>query len=306
MKVYYSDHYPIPLLNKPRLLLTKYSLLRQRLLLAGMFNNGELLPALPANDQSILCVHTQDYYERACQGILSAKEMRRIGFPWSEELITRARVSVGATIAACRSAMIDGLAVNLGGGTHHAYPDHGEGYCVFNDVAIATRAMQTDQLGKRIAILDCDVHQGNGTAFIFVNDPDVFTFSIHCSKNFPYHKETSDLDIALPPNSGDREYLQALEDAIPRALDLTHPDLVIYIAGADPYVGDQIGKLAMTKAGLLARDRLVLEECKSRSIPSAVVMGGGYAKNVDDTVEIHFNTIQLCLDLQTNVRNQSR
>jgi acetoin utilization deacetylase AcuC-like enzyme len=226
-------------------------------------------------------------------GEMSEKEMRRIGFPWSAELVERSRRSVGGTIDACRSALQDGLAVNLAGGTHHAYPDHGEGYCVFNDVAVGTRVMQQERRAWQILILDCDVHQGNGSAAIFSGDAQVFTFSIHGQKNFPFHKEASDLDVGLPDGCDDACFLSALRPGIEEALHCSKPDLVIYIAGADPYQGDRLGRMAVSKAGLYERDRLVLETCQSLRLPTAIVMGGGYARQVQDTVEIHLQTIRL-------------
>jgi acetoin utilization deacetylase AcuC-like enzyme len=185
------------------------------------------------------------------------------------------------------------MSVNLAGGTHHAYPDHGEGYCVFNDVAVAARTMQSEHRASRVVILDCDVHQGNGTAVIFAADPTVFTFSVHGAKNFPFHKERSDLDLALPDGSGDEAFLEAVRVGVTRGVELAQADLAIYIAGADPFVGDRLGRLAMTKAGLAERDRWVLEHCCQRGLPVAVVMGGGYARQVEDVVDIHQQTVRI-------------
>jgi acetoin utilization deacetylase AcuC-like enzyme len=223
--------------------------------------------------------------------------MRRIGFPWSPEMVERSRRSSGATIAACRAALAEGVAVNLAGGTHHAFRDHGEGFCVFNDSAIAARAMQAEGRARRVVILDCDVHQGNGTASILAGDPTVFTFSIHGSNNFPFHKERSDLDIELPDGTGDTAYLAVLEDGVCRALALANADLAIYLAGADPYVGDRLGKMALTMEGLAARDRIVLDLCYGARIPTAVTMAGGYAKNVEDIVAIHLQTVRIAAEI---------
>jgi acetoin utilization deacetylase AcuC-like enzyme len=293
MRIFYSDHIAVPLPESHRFPMPKYAHLRERLLSEAWAAQVELQVGQPASDEQLLRVHTPDYLERLTQGQMSEREMRRIGFPWSPQLVERSRRSVGCTIAACRAALRDGLALYLGGGTHHAYPEHGEGYCVFNDSGVAARAMQAEGLARRIVILDCDVHQGNGTAAIFADDPTVFTFSVHGEKNFPFHKETSDLDIALPDGSDDQAYLDAVQKGVGRALALAQADLAIYIAGADPFVGDRLGRMAVSKQGLAQRDRLVLGLCLQRSSPLAIVMGGGYAKSVDDTVEIHLETIRI-------------
>jgi acetoin utilization deacetylase AcuC-like enzyme len=226
-------------------------------------------------------------------GELTEKELRRIGFPWSSQMVERSRRSGGATIAACRAALTDGLAVNLAGGTHHAFSDHGGGYCVFNDAAIAARAMQAEGRVRRVVIIDCDVHQGDGTANIFQHDASVFTFSIHGAKNYPFHKETSDLDVALIDDADDAIYLAALREALPVVLDRAQADLAIYLAGADPFCEDTFGRMKLTKAGLLERDRCVLESCRERGLPVAITMAGGYAKRVEDTADIHWQTVQL-------------
>ncbi len=245
-----------------------------------------------------LCLaHDPHYVQRFLEGNMSEKEMRRIGFPWTPQLVERARRSVGGTIAACRAALQEGASANLAGGTHHAYAEHGEGYCVFNDSAVAARAMQVEGLARRIAILDCDVHQGNGTAAILAKDPSVFTFSIHGEKNFPFHKEQSDLDIALPDGTGDDPYLARLEVGVRQTLEQARADLVIYLAGADPYAGDRLGRLALSKKGLLERDTLVMRQCQLRGLPVAVAMAGGYARQVEDTVDIHFQTISTLASL---------
>jgi acetoin utilization deacetylase AcuC-like enzyme len=252
-----------------------------------------LLPAEPARDDQLLLVHHPEYVDRVIHGALSEKELRRIGFPWSPELVVRSRYSVGGTICTCRLALQDGYAANLAGGTHHAYPDHGEGYCVFNDVAVAACVLQSERLARRVVILDLDVHQGNGTAAVFVDDPTVFTFSVHGQKNFPFHKEQSDLDIALPDGSDDAVFLAAVKSGVPRVLQQAQADLAIYIAGADPFVDDRLGRLAMTKEGLAERDRIVFEHCRTFGLPVAVVMGGGYARDVQDVVDIHLQTMRL-------------
>lgn len=271
----------------------KYARLRQRVLESGLFAPEAWQPAAAATDAQILLVHTPDYLDKLKTGALSEKEARRIGFPWSPELVGRSRRSVGGTIGACRHALATGCAINLAGGTHHAYPDHGEGFCVLNDVAIAVRVMQSEQRLERVLVIDLDVHQGNGTAAIFAGDPQVFTFSIHGAKNFPFHKEQGDLDIALPDGSEDDTYLEAVRTGLEQALAQPPFDLAIYIAGADPFSGDQLGRMAVTKAGLLERDRLVFTACRLAGLNVALVMGGGYTRDIEDTVDIHVQTVSL-------------
>jgi acetoin utilization deacetylase AcuC-like enzyme len=270
----------------------KYALLHQRVRAAAM-PGVEMLPARPASDDQLKLVHHHEYVSKVIGGGLSEKEQRRIGFPWSPELVVRSRFSVGGTICACRAALQDRCAVNLAGGTHHAYPDHGEGYCVFNDVAVAARVLQSERRVERVVILDLDVHQGNGSAAVFAGDPTVFTLSVHGAKNFPFHKEPSDLDIALPDGSGDSEFLAAVQSGVSSALQQAQADLAIYIAGADPYVNDRLGRLAISKQGLAERDQIVFDLCRLYNLPTAVVMGGGYARDVNDVVDIHLQTIQL-------------
>jgi acetoin utilization deacetylase AcuC-like enzyme len=293
MKVFYSDRVTLPLPAGHRFPAGKYPGLRRRVIESGLLAPEELFVAEPASDEQLLRVHTPDYVQRVTLGQLSDKELRRIGFPWSPEMVERSRRSVGATILACRAALEDGIAANLAGGTHHAYPEHGEGYCVFNDVAVAARAMQAEGRALRIVILDCDVHQGNGTAAIFSADESVFTFSVHGQKNFPFHKEQSDLDIALPDGAGDDEFLEAVERGVRYSIARSNAQLAIYLAGADPFIGDTLGRMAVSKAGLAQRDSFVFDLCRSASLPVAITMAGGYAKNVEDIVDIHFETLRL-------------
>lgn len=292
MQVYYCDHFSYPLPPGHRFPAAKYTLLRQRVV-AELTPPCEPLAPTAATDAQLLRVHTLEYLTRVTNGALSDKEVRRIGLPWSPELVERCRRSVGSTIAACRAALNDGVAASLTGGTHHAFPDHGEGFCVFNDVAVAARAMQDEGRARRIVIVDCDVHQGNGTAAIFAGDPSVFTFSIHGARNFPLRKERSDLDVELPDRTADGAYLEALEVGLERTLALAAADLALYIAGADPFEGDTLGRMALSKAGLAARDRLVLGACRSAGLPVAVVMGGGYAREIRDTVAIQWETVRI-------------
>lgn len=292
MKIFYTDQFVFPLPAGHRFPMRKYSRLRQRVFEAKLEPPENLIVPHAATDEEILRAHAVDYLRCAQQGGLTDKEIRRIGFPWSPAIMERSRRSIGATIEACRAALQDSLAVNLAGGTHHAFRDHGEGYCLLNDSAVAARALQAEGI-QRIAIIDCDAHQGNGTASIFAGDESVFTFSIHGAKNFPFHKEHSDLDIALGDETPDEMYLEALAGALPRVIERSRPDLAIYLAGADPYFDDTLGRLALTKAGLAERDRFVLSQCRSSGIPVAITMAGGYAKQIEDTVDIHFETVKL-------------
>ncbi|MCA0456718.1 MAG: histone deacetylase [Chloroflexi bacterium] len=293
LKCFYTDHFVLPLPADHRFPMRKYGLLRERVISEGVIRPEDLRVPDAATDEDILRAHDADYLERVKTGALSAKEIRRIGFPWTPEMVERSRRSSGATMAACRVALVEGMAVNLAGGTHHAFRDHGEGYCVFNDSAIAARTMQAEGRVRRVVVLDCDVHQGNGTAAILRDDPTVFTFSIHGEKNFPYHKEQSDMDVELLDGTGDQVYLDILEEGIQRALAMSSADLVIYLAGADPFEGDRLGRLKLTKDGLRQRDELVLGLCKAQRLPVAITMAGGYARNVDDIADIHVATVRV-------------
>jgi len=276
----------------------KYRLLRERLLAEGAFSEDDFSVAEPASDEAILRAHDAAYLQRVVHGTLGAAEIRAIGFPWSERMVERSRRSSGATLAAAREALVRGWGANLAGGTHHAFRDRGEGFCVFNDAAIAARALQVEAGLQRVAIVDCDVHQGNGTASIFAGDPSVFTFSIHGARNFPFAKERSDLDIELADGTGDDEYLWHLERGLDETLERSRPQLAFYLAGADPFEGDRLGRLKLTKAGLRRRDEWVLGTLRSRGIPVAVAMAGGYAHDIADSVEIHANTLHVARALE--------
>ncbi len=271
----------------------KYARLRRELEARRILDPGDLEVPGPATDGDLERVHDPAYVRKVARGLLTPGEVRRIGFPWSPELVERSRRSVGGTIAAGRAALSDGVAVNLAGGTHHAFRDRGEGFCVFNDVAVAVRALQAGEGIRRVAILDLDVHQGNGTAALFAGDDDVFTLSVHGANNFPFRKEPGDLDVELPDGATDGPYLDAVAGAVDTALRLSAPDLAFFVAGADPFEGDRLGRLAVTRAGLAARDALVLDACGDRDVPVAVVMSGGYARDVSDTVEIHVETVRI-------------
>lgn len=291
MKLFYSDTFVLPLPEGHRFPIAKYAILRER---ASAAELGTLIVPAAADDRDILRAHTADYLHRIQTGAMSEREMRQIGFPWSPQLVERSRRSVGATIAACRTALSgDGIAASLAGGTHHAFADHGEGYCVFNDSVIAARVMQAEGRVRRVVIIDCDVHQGNGIAAILTGDETIFSFSIHGAKNYPFRKERSNLDIALEDGTGDAAYLAALERGLDQAIEQSRADLAIYLAGADPYEDDRLGRLKVTKTGLLERDRMVLEACRSAGIPVAITMAGGYARNIADTVDIHASTLRL-------------
>jgi acetoin utilization deacetylase AcuC-like enzyme len=292
MHLFYSDVFVLPLPSHHRFPMGKYARLRERLLASGDFALEEFNVPAAVTDGEIIRVHCAAYLERVASGSLSAAEQKAIGFPWSERMVERSRRSSGATLAAARQALTHGWAANLAGGTHHAFRDRGEGFCVFNDAAIAARALQAEAGLQRIAVIDCDVHQGNGTAAIFAGDDSVFTFSIHGARNFPFSKETSDLDVELADGTGDDEYLWHLERALDETLERSRPQLAIYLAGADPYEGDRLGRLKLTKAGLARRDERVLGTLAARSIPVAITMAGGYARDIEDSVEIHANTIR--------------
>lgn len=270
--------------------MAKYRLLRERVVDSGIVSVEQLVVPEAATDSELLRVHTPDYVRQVVTGSLDVPAVRRLGFPWSDELVERSRRSTGATLGASRAALTDGIAVNLAGGTHHAYSDQGGGYCVFNDVAVAARAMQAEGHARRALVIDCDVHQGDGTAAIFQSDPTVFTFSVHGARNYPFRKQTSDLDVALPDGTQDADYLVALRRGLDHVLQSVTPEIVFYVAGADPYEGDRLGRLAITKRGLEARDQMVLSALEAQGLPVVVVMAGGYGP-VDDIVDIHASTV---------------
>jgi len=291
MKAFYSDTFVLPLPEHHRFPMAKYRLLRERLVSEGILREEDLSVPDAIGWDALRLVHDPAYVEQIASGTLPADAQRRIGFPWSPTMVERSRRSVGATLAAAREALTAKVAANLAGGTHHAFRDRGEGYCVFNDVAVAAAVLLHEGAIARAAVVDCDVHQGNGTAAIFRDEPAVFTFSMHGARNFPFRKEVGDLDVTFEDGAGDEEYLAALAAHLPRVLDAHRPDLVFYLAGADPYEGDRLGRLKLTIAGLQARDRLVFDACRSRRLPVAVAMSGGYAPQVDAIVSIHVNTI---------------
>ena len=292
MRAFYSDHFVLPLPDGHKFPMAKYSRLRERILAEGIIGADRLHEAPAAGWDDLRLVHDPAYVDAVANGTVPPDIQRRIGFPWSPQMVERARRSVGATIAAAQAALDDGAAANLAGGTHHAFADRGEGFCVFNDVAVASRVLQRDDHARRIAIVDLDVHQGNGTAAIFAGDPSVFTFSMHGAQNFPFRKEISDLDVPLADGMGDAEYLELLQAHLPSVLNSHQPDFVFYLAGADPYEGDRLGRLKLTIDGLRRRDEMVMGACRAAGLPLAISMSGGYASDIDAIVTIHTNTIR--------------
>ena len=302
LQAFYADSFVLPLPDGHRFPMAKYGRLRERLALE--IPEVRLGQAEAATEGVLALVHTPAYISAIAQGRLSAAEQREIGFPWSFAMAERARRSVGATLQAARSALAgEGIAANLAGGTHHAYADKGSGFCVFNDVAVAARLMQAEHARRhrvsgqlRVAIIDLDVHQGNGTARIFANDDSVFTLSVHGAKNFPFRKEPSDLDVELPDGCGDAEYLEALELALGEMANRFDPALILYLAGADPHEGDRLGRLKLSYDGLEARDRRVMDWAFQRRLPLAFCMAGGYGTDLATTVQVQINTYRVAVE----------
>ena len=298
MLIYGTDHYVLPLPPAHRFPMRKYALLRQRVAAVAADRMRE---PDAASDADLARVHAPGYIAAVVAGTLDARALQRIGFPWSPAMVERSRRSAGATLAACRSALAHGCGINLAGGTHHAHRDFGAGFCVFNDSAVATRALAAERGALRTLVVDLDVHQGDGTAALLADDPVTFTLSLHGRGNFPFHKARSSLDVDLADGTGDAAYLATLGLALARALDAARPELAIFLAGADPFEGDRFGRLALTKRGLAARDRLVLETLRARGVPVAITMAGGYAQDDQDVVDIHFATISIALELFAGV-----
>ena len=296
MRVYYSDPFTFPLPEAHTFPLAKYRLLRERIERWPASTGVELLLAPRATREELSLVHTKDYVDGFCAGRLDAGHIRRIGFPWSPEFVERSLRSCGGTLAAARAALRDGAAACLAGGTHHARADRGAGYCVFNDCAVGARVVQREAGVERVLVVDTDVHQGDGTAAIFADDPDVFTFSIHGEQNFPAEKARSALDVALPSGTGDGEYLDRLRLGLATAFAANDPQFVFFLSGADAFAGDRLGRLSLSKAGLRERDRLVIGACRQRGVPFTTVMGGGYGKDVADTVDVHEATVRAVVE----------
>jgi acetoin utilization deacetylase AcuC-like enzyme len=290
--IFASDTFVLPLPPGHRFPMAKYARLRER-----VSRIAAALMRVPdaASDAELGRAHDTGYVDAVSRGALDERAQRRIGFPWSPAMVERSRRSAGATLAACRCALEAGLGINLAGGTHHAHRDHGEGFCVFNDAAVAAHAMRAEGRARRVLVVDLDVHQGDGTAAIFDGDASVTTLSVHGRQNFPFRKARSSIDVELDDGTGDDAYLATLATVLPRAIDRARPDLAIYLAGADPYAGDRLGRLALSKAGLAERDRLVLDRLAALGVPVAIAMAGGYAEDVDDVVDIHAATVALAL-----------
>jgi len=288
-----SSRYTFPLPDGHRFPVAKYAMLRAEVIAQGIVPAERVLDPDRVSDDALALVHTPEYVRRFRGGLLDDAEIRRLGFPWSEALVERSYRAVGGTIAATRHALAKGIGMNLAGGTHHAFPDHGEGFCVFNDVAVAIRLLQREGRIRRAAVVDLDVHQGNGTHAIFAGDADVFTFSMHGGRNYPFHKVAGTLDVELADGTGDDVYLSALEASLPKVLAASAPNVVVYIAGADPHEGDRLGRLSLTFDGLARRDAFVLNSCREVGIPVAVTIGGGYGRRIEDTVAAHLRTVRI-------------
>jgi acetoin utilization deacetylase AcuC-like enzyme len=293
LTVWSSARYTFPLPAGHRFPVAKYALLRDRVIEEGIVSPGRMLVPAAVTDDELSLVHDADYIVRYNEGRLDAAEQRLIGFPWSRELVERSRRAAGGTLAAARHALKHGVGMNLAGGTHHAFADHGEGFCVYNDVAVAIRVLQRAGLIRRAAVIDLDVHQGNGTNAIFAGDESVYTFSMHGGKNYPFHKVPGTLEVELHDHMGDEEYLAILEASLPGVLTTAAPDIVLYIAGADPHENDALGRLSLTFDGLARRDAYVISQCREVGIPVAIAIGGGYGKRIEDTVAIHTQTARI-------------
>ena len=296
MKAFYTDHFVLPLPAGHRFPMEKYSRLRD---LVSTQENITLVEAPPATDTQILYAHDPSYLIKVIEGKLTPQEQREIGFPWSAQMVERSRRSAGATVAAAKTALREGIAANLAGGTHHAYRDTGSGFCVFNDSAIAARTLQKEvNPSLKIAVIDLDVHQGNGTASILQNDDSIFTLSIHGENNFPFKKEESDLDLGLADGCNDETYLHSLENCLDQLDERFKADCLIFLAGADPHEGDRLGRLKISQEGMRLRDEIVFQFALDRQLPVAFSMAGGYGKEIESTVNIHFQTIKTALQFQ--------
>lgn len=292
LKVFYTDKYRVPLPGEHRFPMRKYRLTREYLLTNNILKESELYePDIATADDILLC-HSEDYYESFRTGSIDVKAIRKLGLPWSYDLFLRSLASVGGSLASAKFALENGVAGNLSGGTHHAFREHGEGYCVFNDFAIVSTYLQKNNLAKKIVIVDLDVHQGNGTSSILKENKNVFILDIHGEKNYPYVKIPSTLDVSMPDNTDDEQYLSILENKLDVVFDF-EPDIVLFLAGVDPLKEDALGRLALTKEGLRERDYMVLNECKKRNIPVSIALGGGYAKPIELTVQCYAQTYEV-------------
>lgn len=288
-----SARYVVPLPAGHRFPIEKYGLLREAVLADGTVTPASLHEPDRVPMQDLLRAHDAEYVERVEQGTLTAAEQRVLGLPWSEALAERSFRTTGATLEAARFALTNGLAMNLAGGTHHAFASHGEGFCVFNDAAVAVRSLRANGLARRAAIVDLDVHQGNGTHAIFAGDDETYTFSMHGRNNYPFRKVAGRLDIELVDGIEDDAYLTLLNDALPGVLATAQPDILFFLAGADPHEGDRLGRLKLTFEGLMRRDRIVLESCRAVGVPVVIMIAGGYGRDISDTVRVHRNTARI-------------
>jgi acetoin utilization deacetylase AcuC-like enzyme len=288
-----SAHYEIPLPQGHRFPIAKYTLLRDALLARGLLTRQTLHDPARASPEQLARVHTAAYVRALADGTLEPVAVRRLGFPWSPALVERSLRAVGGTIAAAHHAMTHGVAMNLAGGTHHAFADHGEGFCVFNDVAVALADLRAHGSARRAAIVDLDVHQGNGTHALFAGDPATYTFSMHGRRNYPFTRVPGTLDVELDDGTGDATYNACVQTLLPRVLRDARPDVVFYLAGADPHVGDRLGRLALTHDGLRRRDAIVLEMCREIGVPVVITIAGGYGREIADTVAVHVGTAQV-------------
>lgn len=293
LHVWSSAHYEIALPDGHRFPIAKYAMLRDAVLSEGVIALEQLHDPARAPLEDVHRVHDADYIARLVRGTMPVAEQRALGFPWSEGLVERSFRASGGTLEAADHALRAGIAMNLAGGTHHAFGTHGEGFCVLNDVAIAVRALRTQERMRRVAVIDLDVHQGNGTHAIFAADSDTFTFSMHGRRNYPFRKVAGSRDVELEDGTQDTEYLEKLAEALPQVLAAARPDLVFYLAGADPHEGDALGRLGLTFDGLMRRDALVLESCRAVGVPVAIAIAGGYGRDIADTVRVHVNTARI-------------
>lgn len=291
-----SAHYVIALPEGHRFPIAKYARLRDAVLAEGIVRPDDLHDPARTPLEDVLRVHDAEYIDRLVRGTMPAAEQRVLGFPWSEGLVERSFRASGGTLESAEQALRDGIAMNLAGGTHHAFASHGEGFCVLNDVAIAVRALRARGRIARAAVIDLDVHQGNGTHAILAADDAAFTFSMHGRRNYPFRKVAGRLDVELEDGTGDTEYLERLAAALPGVLAAARPDIVFYLAGADPHEGDTLGRLKLTFEGLKRRDALVLESARAIGVPVAIAIAGGYGREIDDTVRVHLNTARIARD----------
>ena len=297
LRAWSSARFTIDLPAGHRFPIEKYQRIRDTVISRGILPADRVLEPERAERWALALVHTSDYLDKIYDGTLPPAEARRLGFPWSDQLKERSLRTVQATLEAARDALDRGAGITLAGGTHHAFPDHGEGFCVFNDVAVAIRVLQREGRIERAMVIDLDVHQGNGTARIFAGEEDVYTFSMHGGKNYPFHKETSTLDVELADGCDDGTYLDLLDQHLEPVISAARPDLVFYLAGSDPYREDRFGRLGLTRTGLAERDRRVVRACRSRGLPLVLTMSGGYAQSVDDIAAIHSESVRTVIEI---------